>query len=51
MNKKYFKGNDKNYLYLEEREEDKKRHEYESLVFNRDITASCIKQGLDTIRN
>ncbi len=51
MHKEYFKSIDKNILYLEEKEEDKKRHEYESLMFNRDITSSTIKNGLDTIKN
>ncbi|WP_432664036.1 hypothetical protein R9X47_26340 [Wukongibacter baidiensis] len=51
MKQDYIKNLNNNLLSIENIEEKEKRHEFESLVFNRDITNSNIKQGLDEIKN
>ncbi|WP_432408772.1 hypothetical protein [Wukongibacter sp. M2B1] len=51
MKENYIKNLNKSLPYIENIEEKEKRHELDSLAFNRDITSSDIKQGLDEVKN
>jgi len=51
MDRKYIKTLNINIIFYQNRDDNKKRHEFESLTINRDATSSNVKTGLDSIRN